>query len=175
MVLIRYTANGQLDTTFGTNGYATISVDGEDTYPRAIAVDDDDSIVVGGSAADDGMALVRFTADGDLDTTFGDGGVVTESIAGVASAIAIDDDGNIVIAGADYDGDLVVARFTGDGDLDGYNDDFAYGDLADYSVLHPQPSSSDPRGYKILAVGMNANAVTAVVRYNSDGTPDTTF
>ena len=84
---------------------------------------------------------------------------------------------------------LVVARFTSDGDLDntfgsskgvfngqGYADDFVYSPCAHSVQL--QPSSSDPMGYKVLLVGSSGsgkNRVNAVVRYNSNGTPDTTF
>ena len=57
---------------------------------------------------EDDLALVRFTADGDLDATFGDGGVVTEDFAYSADAVAIDDDGNIIISGSNGE-DLVVA------------------------------------------------------------------
>ncbi len=187
-VLMRYTPNGQLDTTFGSDGYATLSIDGESTSPRGIAVDADDRIVVAGACEDDDdyLALVRFTADGDLDDTFGDGGGVTESFAASAEAVAIDDDGDIVIAGISANGEnLVVARFTSDGDLDdtfgssdgvfngqGYADDFAYSPCADSVQL--QPSSSDPLGYKILLVGSSDDA-NVVVRYKSNGTPDASF
>ena len=167
-----------MDKTFGQNGYVTITIDGQDTYPLGIAVDEDNSIVVAGECGDDTpvMVLARFTANGALDGTFGDGGAVVEDFASSANAVAIDDDGNIVVAGSSADGEnLVVARFTSDGDLDGYDDSFAYGYVVTAHSVQLQPSSSDPLGYKILAVGMNSKRGTAVVRYNSDGTPDTTF
>ena len=194
MALMRYTANGKLDTTFGANGYVSLAVGGQDTFPYGIAVDADNNIVVAASNEDTGeMALVRFTANGGLDGTFGSGGVVTGSFASSANAVAIDGDGNIVIAGvaANYE-NLVVARFLPTGALDttfgssggvfngqGYADDFAYGYAVPAHSVQLQPSSSDPMGYKILAVGGNdvngAKHANVVVRYNSNGTPDTTF
>jgi uncharacterized delta-60 repeat protein len=194
MALMRYTANGVLDKTFGSNGYVTLTVDsgdGDDTFPYGIAVDANNNIVVAGCNEDSGvLALARFTPNGGLDDTFGDAGIVTESFACQANAVAIDDDGNIVVSGLAANGEnLVVARFTSDGDLDdtfgssegvfngqGYADDFVYSPCAQSVQL--QPSSSDPMGYKILLVGSSGsgkNCVNAVVRYNSNGTPDTTF
>ena len=115
-----------------------------------------------------------------MDNTFGDGGVVTESFAGIASAIAIDGEGNIVACGSNGD-NLVVARFTSDGDLDdtfgssdgefngqGYADDFPY----PVAVAHGVQIQSDDQ---IVAVGSGAYGVNAVVRYNPNGTPDKTF
>jgi uncharacterized delta-60 repeat protein len=181
MALMRYTANGELDTTFGSKGYVTLTVDssdGDDTFPYGIAVDANNNVVVAGCNEDSGvMALVRFTENGGLDTTFGIGGILTESFAQTANAVAIDDDGNIVISGLAANGEnLVVARFTSDGDLEGYADDFVYSPCAHSVQL--QASSSDPMGYKVLLVGSSGsgkNRVNAVVRYNSNGTPDTTF
>jgi uncharacterized delta-60 repeat protein len=194
MALMRYTANGQLDTTFGSKGYVTLTVDsndGDDTFPYGIAVDANNNIVVAASNEDSGvMALVRFTESGGLDASFGDLGIVTESFACQAQAVAIDYAGNIVISGLAANGEnLLVARFTSDGALDntfgstggvfngqGYADDFVYSPCAHSVQL--QPSSSDPMGYKVLLVGSSGsgkNCVNAVVRYNSNGTPDTTF
>ena len=111
---MRYTANGQLDRTFGSNGYVTLTVegDGDDTFPYGIAVDANNNIVVAGCNEDSGvMALVRFTANGELDGTFGSGGIVTESFACQAQAVTIDDDGNILVSGLAANGEnLVVAR-----------------------------------------------------------------
>ncbi len=148
MALMRYTANGQLDKTFGSNGYVTLTIDGpdgDDTFPYGIAVDDENNIVVAGCNEDSGvLALARFTANGALDGTFGNAGIVTESFACQAQAVAIDDRGNIVVSGLAANGEnLLVARFTSDGDLDntfgsskgvfngqGYADDFVYSPCA---------------------------------------------
>ena len=187
MGLMCYTANGVLDTSFGPNGngYVTLMVDGQDTWPRGIAVDADDNIVVAGfyGNGSQAMALVRFTADGELDGTFGSGGIVTESFAKAAYSVVINSQGNIVISGVAPNGEnLVVARFTSDGDLDntfgstggvfngqGYADDFAY---SPEGISHSVQIQSDGQ---IILVGCDEDGVNAVVRYNSNGTPDTTF
>ena len=185
IALMRYTANGTLDKTFGTNGYVTLTIGGDDSVPYGIAIDPENRIVVAGCNDDTGeMALARFTPNGELDGTFGSGGIVTDSFAQTANAVAIDDDGNIVISGVAANGEnLVVARFLSNGEFDdtfgpdgqGYADDFACGYAVPAHSVQLQPSSSDPMGYKILAVGMNEDAANVVIRYNSNGTPDDTF
>jgi len=76
----RYTTSGALDTTFGGAGIVTTNMGmGSLSYATAIALQPDNKVVVGGAISGD-FALVRFTADGDLDTSFGGTGVVTTSI-----------------------------------------------------------------------------------------------
>ena len=152
-------------------------------------MDDDNNIVVAGCNEDSGvLALARFTPNGGLDGTFGSGGIVTESFACQANAVAIDNDGNIVVSGLAANGEnLVVARFTTDGDLD---DTFGPSEGCSMvratpttSSIRPaqsvqlSPSSSDPMGYKILLVGSSVRARLrergGAVQLN--GTPDTTF
>jgi uncharacterized delta-60 repeat protein len=101
----------QRDTTFGIKGIATISIAGQSSNPNDIVVDADDNIVVAGDSDGD-LAVVRFTAEGELDTTFGTGGFITESFASTASAVALDSEGNIVVSGVASNGNLLVARFT---------------------------------------------------------------
>ncbi len=99
LALIRYTANGKLDTTFGSNGIVTLAIGNQNTHLNGITIDANDNIVVAGDCDGD-MVLARFTADGDLDATFANGnGYVTESFASTACAAAIDGAGNIVVSG----------------------------------------------------------------------------
>src|SRR6266851_5017874 len=60
-------------------------------------------------------------APGDLDTSFGQGGLafVGDSAGAEGDAIAIQSDGKIVVAGTDvFLGRIIVARFNADGSLD---------------------------------------------------------
>lgn len=62
------------------------------------------------------FALARYLSTGQLDATFGTGGLVTTSFGASAagiSALALQSDGKIVAAGTDGAGDLVVARYLG--------------------------------------------------------------
>src|SRR5262249_9547165 len=78
----RYNANGTPDTSFGNNGSVVTDLTGQSDQPDAVAVQSDGKIVVGGdwvnaSGVDD-FALVRYNANGTLDTTFGSGGKVLD-------------------------------------------------------------------------------------------------
>src|SRR5205823_14849260 len=129
--------------------------------------------------------------NGSLDTSFGNGGIVTTSFPGQGSyafALALQSDGKIIAAGTDYvnfssednsDTDFGLERYNPDGtpdttfgnggqvttDFDGFNDDA-------FSVL------IQPDG-KIVAVGSAKNPTNyydfAAVRYLANGTIDTTF
>ncbi|MCY7376699.1 MAG: FG-GAP-like repeat-containing protein, partial [Pyrinomonadaceae bacterium] len=89
MVAVRYNADGSLDATFGTNGEAVVTflvggIASNSASAVAVALQSDGKILLGGSAASQGVsnpnfALVRLNANGTLDTTFGSGGrVITD-------------------------------------------------------------------------------------------------
>ncbi|BDP43980.1 hypothetical protein DAETH_39490 (plasmid) [Deinococcus aetherius] len=96
---------GSLDTTFGAGGIAVTPVGAGEDVPRAAAVQPDGRVIVVGSSASnvsDDFAVVRYTRDGALDTTFGQGGKVLIDFAGkadTARAVAVQADGKIVVAG----------------------------------------------------------------------------
>src|SRR6185503_1921525 len=74
----RRTPQGALDASFGVDGVSA-PVEGLPTTTRfpAIAVLPDDKIVAAGHSSENsvrGLVLVRYNADGSLDTGFGEGG-----------------------------------------------------------------------------------------------------
>jgi uncharacterized delta-60 repeat protein len=139
-MLLRYNANGSLDTTFGNGGvvttvipfgsspnttYAAVAI-----YPNTGAANDGKIIAVGSVSSVSGVTLsrawaaVRYNANGSLDTTFGNGAgsVVIGNPQGVpagqyAWAVAIESDGKPIIAGG-IGGPSQVARLNVDGSLD---------------------------------------------------------
>ena len=142
MLLIAYTPSGKIDSTFGNGGIVSFNVPNCDSRVWDIAVDSDDRIIMAGSS-DDGtdqeLTLVRFSAGGALDTTFGGGsGYIREAFGATpdqyytsAYSVALDDEGNIVVSGQAPNGNLLVARFDEAGTLDpsfnnglGYAEDF---------------------------------------------------
>lgn len=75
-VLVRYNANGSIDTSFGINGFVITDFGGSTDFANALVVQTDSKIVVAGRSNDD-FALARYNADGTLDITFGLGGLMT--------------------------------------------------------------------------------------------------
>lgn len=191
MTVARYNVDGSLDATFGNNGTVVTSV-GEHSLGNAITLQQDGKIVVAGRGDINGQArfaVVRYNADGSLDGTFGNGGVVTTSIGTFAflTGVAIQSDGKIVASGsATGPGPLfstfTVARYNTDGSLDATFD----GDGVTQAV--PAGFSFSPmvtawgmalqQDQRIVVVGdCNLGALTdfCVSRYNSDGSLDSTF
>lgn len=103
MVLVRFTASGNLDPSFGQNGIARVNVAAGGTtaeLARGLAVQSDGKIVIAGpiehdvtaptaTARDTDIALVRFTSAGQLDPTFGTNGIARLDLSiGVPSGTA---------------------------------------------------------------------------------------
>ena len=77
--VVRYEADGLLDTTFGDGGKVVTDIWSSDGQARAVALQGDKIIVAGHihNGRNDEFAVVRYDAAGSLDTTFGDDGLVT--------------------------------------------------------------------------------------------------
>jgi uncharacterized delta-60 repeat protein len=123
--LVRYAANGMLDTGFGDAGVA--GADGLAIH--AVALHADGRITAAGSAPVAGgiaIAAARFGSDGQLDATFGTGGTVTTTydvlFGSHGAAVAVDADDRALVAGtmgsAVTHDDFALVRYTPDGSLD---------------------------------------------------------
>ena len=125
--IARYTANGALDTSFGTNGIALLDK-AENLTIDAVALDANEKIVVAGQASGDLFTVLRFGSDGVIDSSFGTSGVTSVDIGAgldMAHDIAIQPDGKIILAGysvaSSDDGTpsaWTLMRFTSAGVLD---------------------------------------------------------
>jgi uncharacterized delta-60 repeat protein len=126
--LVRYNSDGSLDTSFNSSGKITTAVGARDCHGQGVALQGDGKIVVAGYSFNEGgrcsFTVLRYTADGSLDTSFGDAGKVTTSIGGKndsAESVVIQGDGKIVVAGwfnASSNNDFAVARYSVNGTLD---------------------------------------------------------
>ena len=100
-VVARLTSNGQLDTTFGTNG-VVIYDDPNHKADRveAVTVDSSGKIIATGYS-NKKMTLAKFNNDGSLDTSFASNGLFLDSngVASVGTDLTIDANDNIVITG----------------------------------------------------------------------------
>jgi len=183
VLVARATPQGALDSSFARpTGYATVKV-GSSAVARAVTVDANGRILVAGSADVSGkqqMFLLRLTAAGALDTSFGQRGrvVSSSSIDERAVSVALSPDGRIVVAGdtgSDGAHDFVVRRFLADGSADvAFGSEgvarlrYSYGDAqAESMVVLP--------GGGILVVGNSGEGQTLLVRYTCNGALDTAF
>lgn len=115
-VVVRYNSDGTIDATFGTRGGAITNFPGHSlSVALAVAVQPNGNIVAAGYTAVQNppqasdFALARYTAEGQLDTTFGTNGlVITSSNGDYASiiALAIQSDGKIVALSRSFSGGL---------------------------------------------------------------------
>lgn len=107
VAVARLNTNGSLDTTYGTNGiFKTRLVENGTSYLAGITLQEDGKLVLT-STANEGntynFGLARVTENGELDTTFGEGGKVfthiPNSTYGESYNIGIQPDGKIVVSG----------------------------------------------------------------------------
>jgi len=115
-------AEGDLDSSFGTNGIVITHADSSWDDALSIAIQSDGKIVAAGYSSiggTDDFALARYNTDGTLDSSFGTNGVVVTIVGGSndrAKSVVIQSDGKIVIAGySNFGGtdDFVLARYLG--------------------------------------------------------------
>ncbi|MCK6402817.1 MAG: putative Ig domain-containing protein, partial [Sphaerotilus natans subsp. sulfidivorans] len=183
VLLMRYRADGTLDTTFGSGGRVTVaaaSFGGTTAQVWAMAVQADGAIVLAGQTTVGGVqyALVqRYLADGSLDIRFsGDGTALWGDVSQFceASAVAIDAQGRIVLGGT-VSGATAVARVTVDGMLDasfGGGNGYAWVDAGlGADLVGALAIQSDGR----ILLGGSAGNDHALVRWNDDGTLDAGF
>ncbi len=182
--LARYhLSDGSLDNTFNGNGKMTIDMGERVSQAKAMAVQPDGKIVLAGSA-DNGtrgsgvsIAFARLNADGSFDMSFGQFGKTTATLGEGQSeldAVAIQPDGKIVAAGFN-ETNLLVVRYT----ANGFPDPTFNG-----NGIVTTPVGTGGNGAnaitvqsdgKIVIAGSTSGATFAVLRYNTNGTLDTSF
>ena len=181
--VIRYKADGVLDSTFGINGISTTPIGVSDDEAFSIALQSDTNIIVAGSCFngnDWDFGLIRYNPKGSVDSTFGINGTVITDFGltnDEAKNIAIQVDGKILVAGFKNLSDFALVRYDQNGNLDGI--------FGEDGIIITDIDSSSDRAYsialqndKILLAGqtlVGKNWNFAVVRYNLNGTVDTTF
>ncbi|HRF87313.1 MAG TPA: delta-60 repeat domain-containing protein, partial [Pseudomonadales bacterium] len=185
--LVRYNADGSLDASFDGDGIVTTAIGAAYDYAQSVIQQADGKLVVAGyswNGSNDDVALVRYNTDGSLDTGFdGDGKVTTAIGAGddYGYSVIQQSDGKLVVAGTSYNGssyDFALVRYNADGSLDASFDGdgivtTAIGAAYDYAQSVIQQADG-----KLVVAGYSwngSNDDVALVRYNEDGSLDTSF
>lgn len=123
---LRLNTDGSLDSGFGSGGVVVTSICSSNDYARAVALQSDGKILVGGSSHDrsgHSFSAARYNTDGSLDTNYNSTGIVTTAIGAsdVAQALVVHADGKMLLAGYSDDGAVTkfaLARYTTTGALD---------------------------------------------------------
>jgi len=183
--IVRYHPNGTLDTSFGVGGI--LFVDAGVVF--TVIIQPDGKIVCGGGGGDSSLAdfeIARINPNGTLDTTFGSGGLAIIDFNNSGDGVfglALQPDGKIVAAGRSRGSggidNFAAARLNPNGSLDTSfgtggrvrTDFFGDEDFGYAVVLQPDG--------KIVLAGQARtppnNFNFGLLRYNSNGTLDTTF
>ncbi len=198
ILLIRYNADGALDTTFGNGGTVVADINVSDSASQGILLSDGKILICGGTSSTSSSLktlLARYNADGSPDTSFGSGGTVVGNNPDehLFVSFAVQSDGKI-IAGATRESNLDVhqrsrpsiTRYNADGTLDA-----TFGDGGTAQILNPSSTgSSDGEFHDIviqgdgkIVVGLyyytNVSAglwqTLGLARLNSNGSLDTSF
>lgn len=194
--MVRYNSNGNLDRSFGDNGIVTTVLDAG-SYANAVVQQSDGKIIVAGTLfvdvvigdqSDTDFVLVRYNRNGSLDTTFGNGGVVSTDFFGReddAFSVLLQPDGKIVAVGSANDPasyyDFAAVRYLNNGTIDETfgNSGTVTTDFGDQNFDRARSAVLLPNG-KIIAAGFaisQGGGVQnfAVARYTKDGVLDNGF
>lgn len=79
----KYDSNGVLDNSFGTEGKVLTPVGSADDFCNTVELQDGGKVILGGSSrigTINNYAMVRYTSNGNLDNTFGNGGKLISGI-----------------------------------------------------------------------------------------------
>jgi uncharacterized delta-60 repeat protein len=178
--------DGILDASFDVDGKVMTEFGTYNSAINALALQPDGKIIAAGATFNTAsyfqLALTRYHSNGSLDTTFGNGGKVTSNLPGLKlslCSVVVQSDGKILGAGIIYnnyyDSQAILVRYNADGSPDSAfgTDGMLIRDNANISAIALQPDG------KILAAGFTfENALDKdilVVRYNVDGSVDTSF
>ncbi len=183
--LVRYNANGTPDNTFDSDGKVMTDFNGSIDVINALAIQDDGKILAVGNSWDGSethFALARYNTNGSLDNTFSGDGMAIFSWAenDYGTAVALQQDGKILIAGASYLGNfgyhVSALRINTDGTLDNtFDNGGIIAVIGDESQANAIILQSDG---KIVLAGRtvsNANSDFLVIRYTASGSIDNTF
>ena len=192
VLVARYRSDGRLDRGFGSGGIFRTALPKKQGPFNATAIARDRStgkLLVAGGYGQGSILLLRLTADGRLDRSFGRaGGVARANTGGIAESVSIQRDGRILVGASNANANgrpMVVARFKRNGALDRR---FGTGGIAESLFWDPDlTASAGVTGLATTAdgaivasghldyIGGDGHGSAGVVRLTSIGQPDPGF
>ncbi len=161
--ILRLTADGKPDTSFGTDGVFVLDIeDGNESPRQALELDNGSVIVAGYTSNPEGIVvpvLLKIDESGELVEDFGDAGIASDELlpaVGEAYSVGLHNNGFVVAgygrATEEEKVDMVAARFTAGGERD---DEFGEDGLVRLDI-----AGEDDRG-RDLVVLENGNILIA--------------
>lgn len=184
--LMRFNADGSIDSTFGQNGFAEMNVGIIHSIAKTLCLQSDGKILVAGYYDNNfynDAFIARFNADGTPDSGFGSAGLITYVMGSQYDEfhdIAVQNDGKIVVGGRTWQNnsyDFIVMRLLPDGNADslfGQNGKVTTDFGGNYDII---TSILLLPGNKIVVSGHTEIGASyfAAAKYLSDGTMDNSF
>ncbi len=198
VLVARFTADGNLDSTFNATGLFATSAVAANESASDVVIDNNNKILIAGTSdvnGDQDFLLIRLTNNGTLDTTFDTDGKKTIDFGNIlndqAFSVVVEAGNNIIVAGttinsSNFSNDFALARLNNGGSLLG---GFGTNGLVttDFGTLN-EPSNDQIReirlqGTNVVAAGFSFQTVTlapqqsfALARYSvNTGTLDNTL
>lgn len=162
-----------LDPAFGVDGFAYSFASG---YGSEVAVQPDGKILVAGSS-NENLAVARYLPSGELDTTFGQTGMVERDLGGrdFVTGLILDPSGSILVSG-NSDGSVALVRILPNGVLDSSFANFG-------SLTGPLTSTVGwngdiirmPDGSYLVGGALSSTNTGFIARFGPSGLPDFGF
>jgi uncharacterized delta-60 repeat protein len=192
-IVARFHPNGSIDTTFGNYGKGMVDInksgyDPTEDHAYSMALQSDGKIIQGGTTftTDWTFAVMRYHANGTIDSTFGNGGIQTDFYSGndVLIDLALQTDGKIVAVGqSDVIGGgfhFSAVRYNTNGSFDNtFGTNGGVTVVMDSNTLSTAEAVAIQADGKIVITGTvednNSSRYFGLTRLNTDGKVDSTF
>lgn len=184
--VFKYNSNGTLDTSYGVNGISEIFSINTEIPHKALIKNDGKIIILGASFTNTWYKLfsIRLNQDGTPDNSYGVNGKIIYNINDISiypNSMKLQDDGKLLAVfgyqQSQQPGEFCILRFNIDGSLD-----TSYNGTGIAHTLISQSSGANDfiilNDGKTLLAGSSTNngqSYLTLVRYNTNGTLDTTF
>ena len=170
--IYKFDANGEFDSTFGTNGQLRL----DRIFPAKLALGVDGGVVVAGSRLDSGqLTVTRYNSDGSVDRSFGDQGIVQPGFGTNVIGVEINENGNVFLVVTDSsNGSRTVTKLFANGTVD-----LSYG--VNGNVFLPSQQLDGARAVtldsmdRVILSSLFFGDRTEVLRIDSTGQVDTRF
>ncbi|NBP02250.1 MAG: hypothetical protein EBU90_19435 [Proteobacteria bacterium] len=184
-LIVRYNADGTSDLTFNANsidgapGYINLNSGTGVSQYNGVAIDAQDNIiVVGGESSPDASTIVRYTVNGNLDTSFNRTGFFIDTTARNYLGVICDREGRIIVVGSSTAFKALAVCYNPDGSRETLVNKIGYFDCSYKNIFDNLAATL--RYYsvvidsqqKIIVVGSFVGPSGLVARYIANGVLD---